>query len=184
MEDVIIDYWSQPVVSPIIRLEDPAAAASLPSECLRFPISPNAIIKDKGKLLRPRPPFPFSNCFHTIGSEMHVRVKVRCEPEPGYKVAGRVELTSKDHKRIESCLPEDTLRNWIYDFSDRLVNAGWLKVTKPFVKYVRPEIEKLNVSNWGDPIVDMWYQLDEQFSESCIPASAQILGEELEKVQQ
>ena len=48
MEDVIIDYWSQPVVSPIIRLEDPAAAASLPSECLRFPISPNAIIKDKG----------------------------------------------------------------------------------------------------------------------------------------
>ena len=72
----------------------------------------------------------------------------------------------------------------IPDFGDTLAAAGWIKVTEPFEKYVRPGIEKLNAANWGDPIVDMWYQLDEHFSESYIPASPQVLGEELEKVQQ
>ena len=188
LEKIVAAPWAQLLVGPIIRLVDHEAAKRLPAESLRFPILPNSISKDKDELLRPKPSFPFSNCFHTIGSELHVRVEMRWDPkQPGYKRAGRVELSFEKHREIKSSLPCGTIRRSSTNHSNlREVDLDdeWLDPGVPCPKYVRPGIEELDSSNWGDPIVDMWLQLDEQFGESCIPANTQKIGEEIEAVQQ
>ena len=173
-------------MGPIVRITNPHTAETLPAESLRFPISSNSICKDEGELLRPKPSFPFSNCFHTIGNELHVRVEIRCEREPGYSLVGIIELPYKDHQKIEFSLPYGTIRGSLDD--DDLPEGDsddeWLDPGEPYPEYVRPGIDELNASNWGDPIVDIWLQLDKQFSESCIPETTQNIGEEMEEVQQ
>ena len=176
---MVFEPWGQLLVGPIIRLENPDAAARLPAESLRFPISPNSvsITKNEGEVFQTKPPFPFSNCFHTGGSELHVRAAFRCQPDPGYKLTGGVRLSHDDHERILFSLPYDTIRG-TWDEDDEDSSAGYMDED-----FVRPGLEDLDASNWGDPIVDIWLQLDEQFSESCIPDSARNIGEEMDAVQ-
>ena len=137
--------------------------------------------KDEGELLRPEPSFPFSDCFHTIGEELHVRVKIQDKPGMRYKLAGSVRLPSDDHAKIEYGTAREELDNDCCFDSDADSLAPY---ERSFLsKYVRPSVEELNASNWGDPIVDVWLQLDENFSESCIPSNTRIIRKDMEEVQ-